>query len=144
MWKARQGKEPLPLVESVVDRETQLACELHGHRVLLLRNLRPEELSVQLVEQLLCSFVFLTSRHTWNEDTLGLPEPELFEVIFEKRLELIAWLEQAPYADACRVLNAVLCTATGIQEGPPAWAIWPETSNRGGAKMKPPTVGIYY
>ena len=29
-----------------------------------------------------------------SEDTLGMPEPELFEVIFEKRLELIAWLEQ--------------------------------------------------
>ncbi|CAK9103602.1 unnamed protein product, partial [Durusdinium trenchii] len=89
------------------------------------------ELTTELVEQLLCSFVFLTSRHTWNEDTLGMPEPELFEVIFEKRLELIAWLEQAPYADACRVLDAVLRTATGIEQGPPAWAIWPETSNRG-------------
>ena len=41
------------------------------------------------------------------EDTLGMPEPELFEVIFEKRLELIAWLEQAaenPY-DGCHGLE---------------------------------------
>lgn len=131
VWKARSGKEPGPLLESAVDRETQLACQIHGHRVLLLRNLRAEELTTELVEQLLCSFVFLTSRHTWNEDTLGMPEPELFEVIFEKRLELIAWLEQAPYEDACHVLNAVLRTATGIEAGPPAWAIWPEVSNRG-------------
>ena len=29
-----------------------------------------------------------------EQDTLGMPEPELFEVIFEKRLELIAWLEE--------------------------------------------------
>ncbi|CAL1133950.1 unnamed protein product, partial [Cladocopium goreaui] len=131
IWKARSGKEPMPVLESVVDRETQLACQIHGHRVLLLRNLRAEDLNTELVEQLLCSFVFLTSRHTWNEDTLGMPEPELFEVIFEKRLELIAWLEQAPYEDACHVLNAVLRTATGIEPGPPAWAIWPEASNRG-------------
>jgi len=34
---------------------------------------------------------------TWRQDTLGMPEPELFEVIFEKRLELIAWLEQVPW-----------------------------------------------
>ncbi|CAJ1390236.1 unnamed protein product [Effrenium voratum] len=131
IWKAVRGKLPLPIVESVVDRETHLACQLHAHRVLLLRNLRPEELTLDLVESLLCSFVFLTSRHTWNEDTLGMPEPELFEVIFAKRLELIAWLEEAPYGDACRVLNAVLRTATGIEKGPPGWAIWPEVANRG-------------
>lgn len=29
------------------------------------------------------------------------------------------------------MLDAVLRTATGIEQGPPAWAIWPETSNRG-------------
>ncbi|CAE7637115.1 unnamed protein product, partial [Symbiodinium necroappetens] len=131
IWKAIRGKAPLPKVESVVDRETHLACQLHGHRVLLLRNLRAEELTMDLVERLLCSFVFLTSRHTWNEDTLGMPEPELFEVIFAKRLELIGWLEEAPYADACRVLDAVLKTATGIEKGPPGWAIWPEAANRG-------------
>ena len=32
----------MPVLESVVDRETQLACQIHGHRVLLLRNLRAE------------------------------------------------------------------------------------------------------
>ena len=40
--QARSGKEPMPVLESVVDRETQLACQIHGHRVLLLRNLRAE------------------------------------------------------------------------------------------------------
>ena len=30
-----------------------------------------QELTTELVEQLLCSFVFLTSRHTWNEELLN-------------------------------------------------------------------------
>ena len=41
------------------------------------------------------------------------------------------FMSEAPYEDACHVLNAVLRTATGIEAGPPAWAIWPEVSNRG-------------
>ncbi len=131
-WKATgRGMKPVPKVEAVINRETKLACKLHAHRAWLLRNLPPEELTVELAEALLCSFVFLTSRHAWNEDTKGLPEPELFAVIFAKRLELIGWLEQAPRADVGRVLNTVLRTATGVEEAPAAWAVWPEKANRG-------------
>ncbi len=86
---------------------------------------------MELAEALLCSYVFLTSRHARNEDTKGLPEPELFAVILAKRLELIGWLEQAPRADVGRVLNTVLRTATGVEEAPAAWAVWPEKANRG-------------
>ena len=55
-----------PLNEKLIDRNSRLACDLHAHRLLMYRNM-PMDTSVASATS--GSFVFLTTRHTWNKAT---------------------------------------------------------------------------
>ena len=88
-----------------------LACNLHTHKLLLLRNVRigddlvkdaattspgtsggaPAMLEFsRIVKNVLSSFVYLTTRHTWKGNLL-VPENEMYEVLAVQRRRLIAW-----------------------------------------------------
>ena len=64
-------------------------------------------LSQREIESLLSSFIFLTTRHTWNLGYLSMPEFELFEVIQTMRPNLIGWMNQNIKEDRPK-FNAVL------------------------------------
>ncbi len=75
--KACENKED----DKVVDENSRIACTLHAHLVLLYRNMHLEELNENVVSTLLCAFIFLTTRHTWNMKLLPVPETEVFELL---------------------------------------------------------------
>jgi len=75
--KACENKED----DQVVDENSRIACSIHAHLLLLYRNVHLEELHEDIVSTLLCGFIFLTTRHTWNMKFLPVPETEVFELL---------------------------------------------------------------
>lgn len=104
-----------PNNESLIDRNSRLACDLHSHKLLLYRNFHDHELTPAAVKTLVGSFVYLTTRHTWNKATtenarLQFPETELYELLQVQRRRLVKW------ASSCKqgVLDEVMQTALQI------------------------------
>ena len=82
--------------EMFIDRNSRLACDLHAHRLVIYRNLLDEELTQEVVKTVVGSFVFLTTRHTWNKAArrkgkLLVPETELYELLTVTRRRIIGW-----------------------------------------------------
>ena len=82
--------------EKMIDRNSRMACDLHAHRLLLYRNLLDNELTPAVVKTIVGSFVFLTTRHTWNKAArklgkLLVPETELYELLTVTRRRIIGW-----------------------------------------------------
>lgn len=82
--------------EKLIDRNSRLACDLHAHRLLLARNTHQAELTPDVAKTVIGSFVFLTTRHTWNkaareQGRLLVPETELYEVLTVLRRRLVTW-----------------------------------------------------
>eukprot|EP00397_Hematodinium_sp_SG-2012_P000007 GEMP01000007.1.p1 GENE.GEMP01000007.1~~GEMP01000007.1.p1 ORF type:complete len:5820 (+),score=1409.10 GEMP01000007.1:169-17628(+) len=101
-----------------LDKVTNLLCKLHTHRLLVWRNLHVEDFSKEMVQTILCSFIFLSTRHTWNssdEDILCIPETELFELMTKLRPRLTTWLENAEVAAFHRIMESIHATATGAK-----------------------------
>jgi len=99
--------------EKLIDRNSRLACDLHAHRLLLLRNLHQEELTVDRAKILVGSFVFLTTRHTWNKSArkagqLLVPETEIYELLTVTRRRLITWPRLQAQGDLDHVLQTAL------------------------------------
>lgn len=88
--------------EKLIDRNSRLSCDLHAHRLLLYRNVYWDELSAEDAEcaskVVIGSFVYLTTRHTWNkaardQGRLLVPETELYELLQVVRRRLIRWVQ---------------------------------------------------
>ncbi len=110
--------------ERIVDDNTKIACTLHAHLLLLYRNVLLRDMTEDNVSTLLSSFIFLTTRHTWNMLLLPIPvgfvfclarrrvacltcslyrvvarqETEMFEILQVQRRKLTAWLHAASQA----------------------------------------------
>lgn len=104
-----------PTNESLIDRNSRLACDLHSHKLLMYRNLHEHELTCTAAKTLIGSFVYLTTRHTWNKATsegarLQMPETELYELLQVQRRRLIKW------ATLCKqgVVDEVMQTALQV------------------------------
>ena len=103
--------------EVLINRNARLACDLHAHRLLLYRNVRRSEMSEQVSTVILSSYIYLTTRHTWNkanrsEGRMVLPETELYELLTVQRRNLVQYanaLEQRPLD---RVMQTALEIAT--------------------------------
>ena len=83
--------------EKLLDRNSRLACDIHAHQLLLFRNFHSTDLSIEKVKSIVGSFVFLTTRHTWNKATrekgkLLIPETEIYEVLQVTRRKIIGWV----------------------------------------------------
>jgi hypothetical protein len=102
-----------PANEKLIDRNSRLACDLHSHKLLMHRNVTTALMTPRAAKTLLGSFVYLTTRHTWNKATkteagrLQVPETELYELLQVQRRRQIAW------ASSCRQgqLDEVMQTA---------------------------------
>jgi hypothetical protein len=75
-----------PTNETLINRNSALACELHSHKLLMYRNYSEAEITPSIAITLLGSFIYLTTRHTWNKmsknlDSLKIPETELYELL---------------------------------------------------------------
>ena len=105
---ARKDDTVLPVTAA-----SQIASRIHSHLILLERSATPTE--VQTEESnctILSSFLFLTTRHTWNQGLLNVPETELYEVVQSRRRTMIQWLvdNQGPALNA--VMRSAVLTAT--------------------------------
>ena len=105
--------------EAFIDRNSRLACDLHAHRLLLYRNLLDGELSPEVVKTVVGSFVFLTTRHTWNKAArkkgkLLVPETELYELLTVTRRRIIGWARSQRQKGLDGVLQ-VSCLEVGYE-----------------------------
>ena len=106
--------------DEVVDRNTKVACRLHAHLLLLYRNVTLDTLTPDIASTLLCGYIFLTIRHTWNLNLLEVPEFELYELLQVMRRRLIAFtrsLDQQPLNSLMEAAVRV-STGTGLREAP--------------------------
>lgn len=97
----------------IVDTNTKTACSLHAHLLLLMRNLRLEEYSLDIASTIASSLTFLTTRHTWNQNILeNLPEHEIYEVLSVQRRRLIEWTRYQSQPILHTIMQSVLCVVT--------------------------------
>ncbi len=96
-----------------VDDNTVIACQVHAHLLLLYRNYSVEEYTYDIASTLASSFVFLTTRHTWNLNLLTIPEHEMFEMLMMQRRKLINWTRLQNHYNLCRLLESCVRVSAG-------------------------------
>ena len=99
--------------EKLLDRNSRLACDLHAHQLLLFRNLHGAALSFEKVKSMIGSFVFMTTRHTWNKATrkqgrLLIPETEIYEVLQVTRRKIVDWVHDQKQGTLDEVLQTAM------------------------------------
>jgi hypothetical protein len=93
-FSVEKGKE-LEEKRKRLDENMTMACNLHAHVILMLRNLDLRADGSEAITRLLASFSFLSMHHTFNTDRgLDIPEPELFEIYHRHRSEVVGWFEE--------------------------------------------------
>jgi hypothetical protein len=104
-----------PTNENLIDVNSRLACDLHSHKLLMYRNYHPDCITPNVAKTLVGSFMYLTTRHTWNKATvesarLQMPETELYELLQVQRRRLVMW------ANNCKqgVLDEIMQTALQV------------------------------
>ena len=137
-----------PSNEKLIDRNSRLACDLHAHKLLLYRNSHQEELTPGSAKTLVGSFVYLTTRHTWNkaarrQGRLLVPETEMYELLTVTRRRLITWkaLERQGVADS--VLQTALQVASSTTGSLRASASLVDAANRWSTISGPHSVGRF-
>lgn len=103
-----------PTNESLINRNSALACDLHSHKLLLYRNYSHSQITPGIAITLLGSFIYLTTRHTWNKMTkksnaLKIPEYQLYELLQVQRRRLVSWMNK------CRQGTLDLVMQTSLQ-----------------------------
>ena len=103
--------------EKIIDINTRLACDIHAHKILIYRN--AEVKSVIEASSLLGSFVFLTTRHTWNKGSrfkgqLLIPEFELYESLIKQQRKIILYLRNLSQNNLDKVMESIVFPSTSI------------------------------
>ena len=104
-----------PTNEKLIDRNSRLACDLHAHMLLMYRSYHSNDMSAEVAKTIIGSFIYLTTRHTWNkvvkeELRIHLPETELYSLLQVQRRRVVKWLAN------CRqgILDEVMQTALQV------------------------------
>ena len=108
-----------PNNEVLIDRNSSLACDLHSHKLLLYRNYKESHIQPHVAKTLVGSFVYLTTRHTWNKSTtegarLNIPETELYELLQVSRRRLITWLSNCKQGVLDEIMQTVLQVSSSL------------------------------
>ena len=103
--------------EKLIDINTRLACDIHAHKILIYRN--AEVKSMIEASSLLGSFVFLTTRHTWNKGSrfkgqLLIPEFELYESLIKQQRKIILYLRNLSQNNLDKVMESIVFPSTSI------------------------------
>jgi thiol-disulfide isomerase/thioredoxin len=137
-----------PHDERLIDRNSRLACDLHAHRLLLYRNLQQTEMTSLSAKVLIGSFVYLTTRHTWNKSArrqgkLLLPETELYELLTVVRRRLITWPTFKKQTQLDDVLQTALQVSSSTTGSLRASAAIVDAANRWSIIAGPHSVGRF-
>jgi hypothetical protein len=97
LHRLQRETENDPTNEKLIDRNSRLACDLHAHKFILYRNYHERDMLPDVLKTLIGSFVYLTTRHTWNKATtedkrLCVPETEIYEMMYVVRRRTINWM----------------------------------------------------
>lgn len=111
-----------PENEKLINRNSRLACDLHAHRLLCFRNSGSgggPPINVASAATLFGSFVYLTTRHTWNKNKrehgkLLVPECEVYETLAVQRRRLVKYTSELMQAELDTVMQTALETATSL------------------------------
>ena len=98
----------------IIDRNTIISCQLHAHLLLVYRNISLDEFTNDVVSTLTSSVVFLTTRHTWNMDLLGIPEHEVFELLSVQRRNLVMYSRRLAQRDANSLFESIVQVSVGV------------------------------
>ncbi|CAJ1434089.1 unnamed protein product, partial [Effrenium voratum] len=90
------------------DECNSLACRLHAHQVLVLRNVPQSDFNSDRIRRFLASMTYLSSHHTFNQERLEVPETELFEALQLHRRFMVRWLVEQRRINAMQGFNSVL------------------------------------
>jgi len=106
-----------PDQQQIVNRNSRLACDLHAHKLLICRNVALQDLNMSKSKMLIGSFLYLTTRHTWNRPQrdmgkLLIPEFQLYEVIHVQRRNLIQWCNSLSQLKLDRLMHHVMKLST--------------------------------
>ena len=109
-----------PEDEQLVNRNSRLASDLNAHKLLCHRNCGAggiDPLTQQSARTLVSSFIYLTTRHTWNKSRremgrLLVPEFELYELFSLQRRHLVLHMVELQQADLDAAMEHALQTAT--------------------------------
>lgn len=99
--------------DGVIDRNTRHLCSLHAHLLLMFRNVKACDYDFDVASTILSSFLFLTTRHTWNLNLLVIPEHQLFEMIAKQRRNLISYLRSLGQSQLNEVLESSIQVTVG-------------------------------
>ena len=120
-YLGRLQKETLddPNNESLIDRNSRLACDLHAHKFVIYRNYKDTELTPPVVKTVIGSFVYLTTRHTWNKACdegarLAIPETEMYEAMFVLRRRVISWVMRCRQGVCDEVMQTALQMSSSL------------------------------
>lgn len=108
-----------PANEKLIDLNSRLASDLHAHMLLIYRNYHESDINSDVIKTLLGSFIYLTTRHTWNkvvaeELRLNLPETELYSLLQVQRRRIITWLSRCRQGVLDNVLQTVLQVSSSL------------------------------
>jgi hypothetical protein len=108
-----------PTNEKLIDRNSLFACDIHSHMLLIYKNYREEEYKPYIATTIVGSFVYLTTRHTWNKSTnegarLQMPETELYQVLQVSRRRLISWLRECKQGTLDLVMQTALQVSSSL------------------------------
>jgi hypothetical protein len=108
-----------PNNEELIDRNSRLACDLHSHKLLLFRNLHVDDLNTSAVQTLVGSFVYLTTRHTWNKATreggrLLMPETEIYELLQVQRRRIVTFSNRSTQGIVDKVMQTTLQVSSSL------------------------------
>ena len=105
-----------PTDEELIGRNSRLSCDLHSHKLLLYRNYHVEDYTPSIAKNLLGSFVFLTTRHTWNTcgkpevEGVQMPEIQIYALLQSSRRRVTTFLQSCPQ----RVLDDIMQTVVQV------------------------------
>ena len=124
-----------PTNEELIDRNSKFACDLHSHKLLLYRNHTESELNERVAKVLLGSFIYLTTRHTWNKATkegarLKMPETELYELLQVQRRKLVTWMNNCKQGILDSVMQTSLQVSSSLTGSMKASAVVLDDQNR--------------
>ena len=107
--------------ETNLNALTSVAANIQAHMLWLYRSASVADLTEQAIGDILGAQFFLTTRHTWNNGILQVPETEVFEIIQKLRRAIVAWLGRArgPFveedtrASVTRILSGIYRATLG-------------------------------
>lgn len=86
----------------------QIVANLRAHVLLTMRNCYDDQWTADKLRHAVSIYTFLTARHTWNQNLLSFPEPELFEALQTIRRVILDTAARLKMAGLNKIMESVV------------------------------------